>query len=398
MERILKQTHNKSTILYSCSRMFERAAFYGFRSIIVLYMVGETLMMPQKEALMIYGWFSASFLISHIIGAIIGDFFIGNKRSIIIGGLLQAVGAFLFGIPSSIGLYIGLILIIIGGGIYTPNMISQFGRLYLNKIKLADSGFTIFYTSVNVGSVVGVFVISYIGQVIGWKYGFMAAGLFMIISVIFVFISKESDDFEWEEKEVPLRERTLKIIVGFVAVGLFWAAYEISQIGIFDVQSKISDAVINIPKSLLTSLNSAFILPLGIIAAVVWSYFYSSQFQKLMLGSIFGVFSVVLLFLIPEMPSEQHVIIYLLSILSLSISEVCVAPAVHSILTQYTNPKYLATLISLAVIPTRVFSYAIIYFNDGIYEDSSLALTVALVPMTAMGLGLLIFLKRSKNY
>lgn len=89
-------------------------------------MVGGILKMENAEALSIYGWFTASIVFSIIIGAIIGDLLIGNKKAIIIGGVLQSLGAFSLCIPSITGLYIGLFFVTLGGGLYTPNIISNY--------------------------------------------------------------------------------------------------------------------------------------------------------------------------------------------------------------------------------------------------------------------------------
>lgn len=79
--------------------MLERASYYGFRALVVLYMVGETLKMERTEALTIYGWLIGSLVFSQIIGGLFGDLLIGNKKSIIIGGIIQAIGAFSLCIP-----------------------------------------------------------------------------------------------------------------------------------------------------------------------------------------------------------------------------------------------------------------------------------------------------------
>ena len=82
MEKIQNQKHTKETLYYSISRMLERASYYGFRALVVLYMVGETLKMERTEALTIYGWLVGSLVFSQIIGGIFGDLLIGNKKSI----------------------------------------------------------------------------------------------------------------------------------------------------------------------------------------------------------------------------------------------------------------------------------------------------------------------------
>ena len=399
MEKIQNQKHTIETLYYSISRMLERASYYGFRALVVLYMVGETLKMERTEALSIYGWFTASLVFSQIVGALFGDLLIGNKKSIIIGGIVQAIGAFSLCIPSTTGLYLGLFLVVLGSGFFTPNIISNFGKTYLNKTKLLDSGFTIFYLAINLGSFLGVLLIGYLGEKYGYKIGFVISGILMLISIIPIFLSKEKKLDEIEKNDFPISKRILNILIAFIVVGLFWGFYEISSIRTFDLQLQLSEiSTLGIPNHLWQSINSIFILPISIIAIILWTYFYSSQFFKLMLGFIFGVTSFGILFLIPEIPTEQHTITYLISLFFLAISEIHIAPIIHSILTKYSNPKYLAILISLAFLPTRLISLIFGLFNDKLYDNPMLGMKIGIIGMVIIGIGLIGYLKWNKNY
>ena len=399
MEKIQNQKHTKETLYYSISRMLERASYYGFRALVVLYMVGETLKMEDKEALSIYGWFTASLVFSQIIGALFGDLLIGNKKSIIIGGIIQAIGAFSLCIPSTTGLYLGLFLVVLGSGFFTPNIISNFGKTYLNKTKLLDSGFTIFYLAINLGSFLGILLIGYLGEKYGYNIGFVLSGILMLISIIPIVLIKEKRLDEIEKNEFPISKRILNILIAFIVVGLFWGFYELSSIRTFDLQLQLSEiSTLGIPNHLWQSINSIFILPISIIAIILWTYFYSSQFFKLMLGFIFGVLSFGILFLIPEIPTEQHTITYLISLFFLAISEIHIAPIIHSILTKYSNPKYLAILISLAFIPTKLIYLVFGLFNDKLYDNPMLGLKISIVGMTIIGIGLIGYVVWNKNY
>jgi len=399
MEKTQNQKHTKETLYYSISRMLERASYYGFRALVVLYMVGETLKMEDKEALTIYGWLTASLVFSQIVGALFGDLLIGNKKSIIIGGIIQAIGAFSLCIPSTTGLYLGLFLVVLGSGFFTPNIISNFGKTYLNKTKLLDSGFTIFYLAINLGSFLGVLLIGYLGEKYGYNIGFVISGILMLISIIPIFLSKEKRLDEIEKNKFPISTRILNILIAFIVVGLFWGFYELSSIRTFDLQLQLSEiSTLDIPNHLWQSINSIFILPISIIAIILWTYFYSSQFFKLMIGFIFGVISFGILFLIPEVPTEQHTITYLVSLLFLAIAEIHVAPIIHSILTKYSNPKYLAILISLAFLPTRLISLIFGLFNDKLYDNPMLGLKIGIVGMSVIGIGLIGYVIWNKNY
>lgn len=399
MEKIKNQKHTKETFLYALSRTLERVSFYGLRSLMVLYMIDGILQMENAEALKIYGWFTASFLFSKIIGAILGDLIIGNKKALIIGGLIQALGAFSFCIPSTTGLYVGLFLVVLGGGLYTPNIISNFGKLYLKKTKLLDAGFTIFHFAVNLGAFFGVVSIGYIGEEYGWNIGFIIAGILMLLSIIPIILSKDEKIEQTTESKATVNQWTINIIIAFVIASLFWSIYEIGNIRIFDLQLKLGEiSTLNIPKS-MTSLNSVFILPISIIAIIVWTFFYNSHFFKLTIGYIFGAISFGFLFLIPEIPTEKHTIIYLLSLLFLSISEIHIVPIIYSILTKNSNPKYLAILISLAFIPTRLFSLIFSVFNEKFYENPIFSVKFGLIAMIIVSIGLIIFMKwKKKNY
>jgi POT family proton-dependent oligopeptide transporter len=399
MEKIQNQKHTKETLYYSISRMLERASYYGFRALVVLYMVGETLKMERTGALSIYGWFTASLVFSQIVGALFGDLLIGNKKSIIKGGIIQAIGAFSLCIPSTTGLYLGLFLVVLGSGFFSPNIISNFGKTYLNKTKLLDSGFTIFYLAINLGSFLGILLIGYLGEKYGYNIGFVLSGILMLISIIPIVLTKEKKLDGIEKNEFPISKRVLNILIAFIVVGLFWGFYELSSIRTFDLQLQLSEiSTLGIPNHLWQTINSIFILPISIIAIILWTYFYSSQFFKLMLGFVFGVISFGILFLIPEIPTEQHTITYLISLFFLAISEIHIAPIIHSILTKYSNPKYLAILISLAFLPTKLIYLVFGLFNDKLYDNPMLGLKIGIVGMTVIGIGLIGYVIWNKNY
>ncbi len=392
------QKHNKGAFYYSLSKILERASYYGLRALVVLYMTGEILKMDRTEALDIYGWVLGSLVFSKIIGALFGDLIIGNRKSIIIGGFIQTTGAFTLCIPSTTGLYTGLFLVVLGSGFYTSNITANFGKLYLNKTKLLDSGFTLFYLVANLGSFLGILLIGYSGEEYGYNIGFIISGILMLLSIIPILISKEKTQNEASINKLTIGNRVLNVSIAFIAVGLFWSIYEISNIRFFDLQVQFSEiSTLGIPKNMWAAINSFFILPIGLIAVVVWTYFYNTQFFKLMLGFIFGIISFGILFFIPETPTDQHTIIYFISLLFLGISEIHIAPIINSILTKYSNPKYLAILISLAFIPTRLFYLIFGLFNDRFYDNPILGLKFGITSMTIISIGLIGFVLWNKK-
>ncbi|WCO03526.1 POT-type proton-dependent oligopeptide transporter [Psychroserpens ponticola] len=400
MEKNRNQKHTKETFYYAISRMLERGSYYGLRILIILHMTGIVLKMERTEALSIMGWFTGSIVVSQILGALLGDLIIGNKKAIIFGGIIQAFGAFTLCITSTTGIYIGLFLVVLGSGFYTPNIISNFGKLYLNKTKLLDSGFTIFYLAINLGSFLGMSLIGYFGEEYGYNIGFIISGILMLISIIPILISKDKIEDKKFKNEFPMGKRILNISLAFIVVGLFWGIYQISYIRISDLQFEFSEiSSLNIPKHLWQTINSTLILPISIIAIIVWTFFYSTQFFKLMIGFIFGAISYGIIYLIPGVPTEKHTILYIIALLFLGIAEIHIAPIIHSILTKYSNPKYLAILISLAFIPTRLFGFIFGLFNDRFYDNPTLGIKLGIIAMVIISVGLIVYVFwEKKNY
>ncbi|MEL6865468.1 MAG: MFS transporter [Bacteroidota bacterium] len=397
-DRPSRPRHDAVAFYYAISRMLERASYYGFRALLVLYMVGETLKMEYTEALSIYGWLAVSMLLAQIIGAVLGDLLVGNRRAILIGGIMQALGILSLCIPSGIGLYLGLFLIVLGNGFYSPNLIANFGKLYLNKTRLLDAGFSLFYLAVNLGSFLGVLLIGYSGEKYGYRIGFLIAAILSFLSILPILLSKYPSISTRLDSEPKMGKRILNIAIVLIAVGIFWGLYEIAGFKINHTQLKFSElAVWELSQNMWQSINASFTLFIGLIATILWTYFYSSQIFKLMLGFVFGTIALGVLHLVPEAPMEQHTLIYLLALFLLGISEIYIAPIIHSTLTQYANPKYLAILISLYFIPNRAISMIFGLFNQTFFENPNLGLQVGMVAMAAMGLLLLLYVYWNKR-
>ena len=390
MNRISHHKHNKDTFYYATSRLFERASYYGLRTLIILYMTGEILKMDKEEALFIYGWFILAFTLFQIIGALLGDLVIGNRKTIIIGGVLQTIGSFILCFPSAIGLYVGLALVVLGSGFYSPNMVSNFGKLHLNKTKLLDSGFTLLYLAVNLGSFLGILLIGYLVEKFGYSIGFVTAGLLMLVAIVPIIISNKEVSYMTSNSKSFLNKRILIISLAFLFVGLFWGIYQITGFRNSDLQFYFREMPIAyMSDNIWSSLNTIVIIPIGIITVVVWTYFYSSQFFKLMIGFISGAISFGIIYLIPEIPTEKHVTLYCWSFFFLGIAEIHIAPIMHSILTKYSNPKYLSILVSLIFLPTGLISLFFSWFNEQFYDHPIYALKFGVIAMLVLS-GILI--------
>lgn len=399
MERIRNLSHPITALPYTISRMLERASYYGLRSLIVLYMIGETLNMERTEALSIYAFITTALLFSQVIGGVLGDLLIGNKRAIIIGGIVQATGAFCIWIPNTVGLYLGLFLVILGTGLFTPNIISNFGKLYLPKKKLLDSGFTLFYLVINLGAFFGVLMIGYIGEVYGYTLGFIVSGLISLLSAIPVLLTKEKEYVHNEVSKSSFGTRFIYILIVFITVGIFWGVYELTGSKMYEIQMSLSGLSENtLPNSFWESINVIFILPISILFIILWTFWYTNSFTKLLSGCILGVMALGILIYIPEAVTVDDTTIYLVALGLLGISEILIGPMLQSIVTRYANPKYLAILVSLGLVPIKVFILLFGQFNYWWPDSNSLSLKLGIAILLFMSIGLSIFVWFYKRF
>ncbi len=391
MKKIINQKHTKDTVFYSISRMLERASYYGFRSLFILYMISETMSMSRMDALNVYGWFAGSIVFSKIIGALIGDLLIGNRKAIIFGGLIQALGAFSLCIPSITGLYIGLTLIVLGNGFYSPNLIANYGKLYLNKTELLDAGFTILFLSANIGAFAGTLLVGRIGETFDWKYGFISSGILMLLSILFLNMAENKESIETIKKGTLIfRKRIIYISSILFSVTLFWLIYEIAAVRLHEIRMEfVFNSIIDIPESDWKIFDTIFVTIFSILLVFLWSKYHYNRFYKLTIGFIFAFISFAILFFVDDILSNQDFVLYLLSLMFFGIAEVHIAPLLYSALTKYSNPKYLAIFISLAFIPRYLFSMSFLVIDDRFYNDTSFSLKFGVIVFLIISIGLI---------
>ncbi len=179
------------------TEMWERFSYYGMRALLVLYMTGSVaaenagLGWDSGYALAIYGWYTMLVYVASVPGGILADKYIGQKRSVMVGGILLVAGHGILAIDAIWAFYTGLALIILGVGALKPNISTLVGGLYDKGDERRDQGFTIFYIGINVGAFLSSLIVGAIGQTIGWHYGFGLAGIGMLLGqVIYVWGQK----------------------------------------------------------------------------------------------------------------------------------------------------------------------------------------------------------------
>lgn len=172
----------KGLFLLFFVEMWERFSYYGMRALLVLYMI-KALQFSTEKSGQIYGWYTGMVYFTPLLGGYIADKYLGQRRAIVIGGTLMALGHFAMAFPPLPFFFSALILLIMGNGFFKPNISTVVGSLYEQNDPRRDAGFTIFYMGINLGAFFSPLVCSTLGEKLGWHYGFLAAGVGMIIGL-----------------------------------------------------------------------------------------------------------------------------------------------------------------------------------------------------------------------
>ena len=194
MNEITKSTdtyfvgHPKGLVTLFLTEMWERMSYYGMRGLLVLFMTREIvdggMNMSAPEAMAIYGIYGASVYFLCVPGGWVADKLFGAQRTVLYGAIIITLGHYVLAIPYDKTFFLGLVLVSIGTGLLKPNISTIVGELYKPGDLRIDSGYTIFYMSINIGSMLGFLVCGYLGEKVGWHWGFGAAGVGMTFGVL----------------------------------------------------------------------------------------------------------------------------------------------------------------------------------------------------------------------
>lgn len=171
--------------------MWERFCFYGMRGVLAIFMV-DMLLLSDKDANLKYGAIQAFVYAFTFIGGVFADKILGFKKSLVFGGIVMVIGNVLIGIDPEHFFYYGITLSIIGTGFFKPNISSMVGELYNEGDPRRDAGFSLFYSGINIGALLGGALCVYLGKFHGWGLAFFAAAAVMVIGVVIFLLTKKS--------------------------------------------------------------------------------------------------------------------------------------------------------------------------------------------------------------
>lgn len=383
--------HPRGLYVLFLTEMWERFSFYGMRALLVLFLVssvnGENpgFGWTSSEALKLYGIYTFLVYLSSIPGGILADKLIGQKKAVILGGILLVAGHSILALQSLYAFYIGLGLIIAGVGCLKPNISTMVGGLYPKGDDRRDKGFTIFYIGINVGAFLAGIIIGYVGETMGWHYGFGLAGIGMAIGLI-VFITGHKylkgvgeataalSVADQAIKAKPLtkieKDRILVMLISFLMIIVFWGAFEQAG-GLMNLYaSEKTNRLIGflnwtVPATWFQSVNSFFIITLGIPIATFW---YNRKRKGKEASSIFKIALGVIImgwgFLFMTAASIQYqnngasaMYWLILAYMFHTIGELSASPVALSYITKLAPLKYASIMMGIFFAATGLGNY-----------------------------------------
>ena len=286
--------HPKGLFVLFFTEMWERFSYYGMRAILVLYMVAQAKDGPDGglgwtdgDALALYGWYTMLVYVASIPGGWLADRVFGQKKAVMYGGLLLVAGHTIMAVPGLVSFYTALGLIIGGVGLLKPNISTMVGGLYATGDDRRDKGFTIFYIGINLGAFLASLIVGYVGEKIGWHYGFGLAGIGMAAGQLQYVLGWKhlkgiGENIVGAQATDPTHNRPLTdierdrikvLLLSFLIVIVFWGAFEQAG-GLMNIYTKTKvDRLLfgfEMPASWLQSLNPLFIMLFGTAVAGYW--------------------------------------------------------------------------------------------------------------------------------
>lgn len=178
------------------TEMWERFSFYGMRILLVIFLTAAIgadnpgFGMPIEHAAAVYGTYAMLLYLTPILGGLIADKFLGYRWAVVIGAIIMTLGHAAMAVETHFWVYVGLGLLVLGTGFFKPNMTSILSEMYKDVPEKKDGAYTIFYMGVNAGAFFGMMLCGYLGEKIGWAYGFGLAGIFMLLGTLQFWLAK----------------------------------------------------------------------------------------------------------------------------------------------------------------------------------------------------------------
>ncbi len=380
--------HPKGLVILFFTEMWERFSYYGMRAILVLF-ISSSIMdgglgWTKAEAISLYGNYTMFVYLMAIPGGYIADKFLGQKKTVMLGGALLVLGHGIMAIPAEWSFYTALVLIILGVGALKPNISTMVGGLYEKGDVRRDKGFTLFYIGINVGAFLSGISVALVAKEWGWHAGFGLAGIGMLLGqVVYIWgqkyltkvgnLVKSDDKASQEMKDRPLskveKDRIVVLLISFLIVIVFWGAFEQAG-GLMNIFANdktnlfISWLNYEVPAGVFQSVNSFYIMIFGTVVAGFWANRAlkgkeSSTLLKMGIGTIimgigFVFMSAATLEADASDIGRSSMTWLWLAYLFHTIGELCISPTALSFITKLAPVKYASLMMGIYFAATGI--------------------------------------------
>ncbi|QNN66857.1 peptide MFS transporter [Sphingomonas lutea] len=230
--------HPKGLYMLFFAEMWERFSYYGMRALLIFYLTQHWLFSDSKSTL-IYGAYTSLVYITPVLGGYLADRYLGQRKAVLFGGVLLAAGHSLMAVegvggqsdPTINVFWAALAFIIVGSGFLKANISVMVGQLYKLTDVRRDGAYTIFYMGINLGAAVGTILVGYLGQTIGWGYGFGLAGLGMLAGLVVFVLGRGALHGAGEAPRALSKSKEWTLYaIGIGAVAVIWALVQYQDI------------------------------------------------------------------------------------------------------------------------------------------------------------------------
>ncbi len=361
------------------TEMWERFSYYGMRALLILYMTTPAMQgglgFSTEKAGPIYGFYTFGVYAFGLPGGWIADRFLGLYRSVLVGGVIIALGHFCMAFPSVETFYLGLVLIVLGTGLLKPNVSSIVGTLYDREDNRRDAGFSIFYMGINLGAFISPLITGPLGQRVNWHWGFAAAGIGMTLGIIQYIAGRrylvgsdaprtDSAIAREEHRSTPKEPFTAEQWKRIAVIGIlflfsivFWMGFEQagSSLNLFaERYTNLRMFGWDVPASVLQSVQPVFVILFAPVFAWIWLRLRDrepSSPAKFALGLLFAGLAMVLLVPGASIAQSQGLRVspwWLIGVYFLqTVGELCLSPVGLSVTTKLAPARIVGMMMGV---------------------------------------------------
>lgn len=397
--------HPSGLFVLFFTEMWERFSFYGMRALLILFLTASLgdggWEWSRGNASALFGSYVGLVYLSTMLGGYFADKVIGFRWAVLVGAILMSLGHGAMALETEFSIYLGLVLLVFGNGFFKPNMTSIISEMYKDRPEKKDGAYTIFYMGVNAGAFFGILLCGYLGEKVGWSWGFGLAGIFMMLGTMQFWLSQNifgniglKPNKEDKAKELALETDTIvpfsrwqKVIIFISAgLGLMWI--------INDPASKISGGEFNAFAFLGDNGNNIAILTALVLFVILLVYrltqYSKTTREKLIAVSFFAFLTIFFWAIFEQSPNSLTIfandytdrilegnssVIFLMINALMTIIPLAVITWVLSLLFKQTFKKYGVANIILSFSFLMVWVIAIWMLMKDFYSAGYLSLS-----------------------